>query len=357
MIIDGDGDVAVLAASGSEPDAITDGASEQAAYFQPVWAPGSDLIAWGQASSAGSSLVTALPDGEGRLETALPAAPFYFYWSPDGARIAALHNGVNGVELKIVEARATTGIFGGSGLPLYISWSPDSRELVAHIGSDRLVEIDVNGISSDLRPTAAGYQAPQWSPRGIVHLAEGGLRAVDDSGDESDLVASTGAASFVLNPQGSLLAIQTFAEDAPGLTVALGTVPSVRPNIVAVVDLETGSVTTAADERSIGFFWSPDGEKLLMLHPTGEPGVVEASVWADGATRRLARFTPEPSFIRDVLPFFNQYAQSYQVWSPDSRHFAFAGVIDGEEGIWVQAAAGGQPALVARGTWVAFSDR
>jgi hypothetical protein len=65
---------------------------------------------------------------------------------------------------------------------------------------------------------------------------------------------------------------------------------------------------------------------------------------------------PPVSFFRDVLQFFDQYAQSLELWAPDSSAVALAGAIDGESGIWVIPVDGSDPRLVSEGTWVAWSN-
>ena len=41
--------------------------------------------------------------------------------------------------------------------------------------------------------------------------------------------------------------------------------------------------------------------------------------------------------MRDYLPYFDQYAQSHRIWSPDSSALVFAGTLaNGERGVWVQ---------------------
>ena len=65
---------------------------------------------------------------------------------------------------------------------------------------------------------------------------------------------------------------------------------------------------------------------------------------------------PAPGLLRDLVPFFDQYAQSMTLWSPDGSAFAFPGVVDGEDGIWVQELAGADPRRIAGGSWVAWSS-
>jgi TolB protein len=59
----------------------------------------------------------------------------------------------------------------------------------------------------------------------------------------------------------------------------------------------------------------------------------------------------------EYLQFFEQYAQSMRLWSPDSRAFAYPGMSeDGQEGIWIQSARPDRaPVLVAEGDFVAWS--
>ena len=80
------------------------------------------------------------------------------------------------------------------------------------------------------------------------------------------------------------------------------------------------------------------------------------SVWSESGTRPLFSYSPHPSFVRDLLPFFTQYALSVRLWSPDSSAFALAGAMEGRTGIWVQPLAG-PVMVVTEGTWVAWSTR
>jgi TolB protein len=59
--------------------------------------------------------------------------------------------------------------------------------------------------------------------------------------------------------------------------------------------------------------------------------------------------------VRDVLLFFDQYAQSHSVWSPDSNAVVLPGAVDGEAGIWVYLLNGDVPVEVGKGSWVMWS--
>ena len=41
---------------------------------------------------------------------------------------------------------------------------------------------------------------------------------------------------------------------------------------------------------------------------------------------RLAPFRPGPAWLREVLPFFEQYAQSHSVWSADGTQLVAPGL-------------------------------
>jgi hypothetical protein len=88
---------------------------------------------------------------------------------------------------------------------------------------------------------------------------------------------------------------------------------------------------------------------------TGERDLsIEWSVWEENLTG-YGSFVPSPSFIQNLVPFFDQYAQSWTPWSPDGAAFAYPAAVGGTPGIWVQDIAGGNPTRIADGSWVSWS--
>ena len=71
-------------------------------------------------------------------------------------------------------------------------------------------------------------------------------------------------------------------------------------------------------------------------------------------TVRRRPFVPSPTFLRDYLPFFDQYAQTITPWAPDGSAFAYAGLHEGESGIWVQPLAG-RRRLIGDGAFVTWT--
>jgi len=85
-------------------------------------------------------------------------------------------------------------------------------------------------------------------------------------------------------------------------------------------------------ERVLAFFWSPDGSKLACLTLGGSEGTVGLVVLnvQQGGSRESVRVEFAPSWgVLSLLPFFDQYAISHRIWSPDSRYVVVPGYIAG----------------------------
>jgi hypothetical protein len=82
---------------------------------------------------------------------------------------------------------------------------------------------------------------------------------------------------------------------------------------------------------------------------------VRWGVWSGGRVVTNGPYQPSQTFGSEYLPFFDQYAQAFTPWAPDGSAFAFAGVIDGTAGVYVQPADGGPPTRVSDGEFVLWS--
>lgn len=359
VILDDDGNVVVIDPDGSNPTPITDDAGAEAGYRQPSFSPVSDAVVWSEINAEGSGLGLSDEDGA-RASVPMSGPPFFIFWSPDGNGIGVLHNSPQGsIDFELVDVAAAESEVVAQGSPFYFSWSPDSSRVAAHVRGNVLGTIDLAGEGSDLGATAAGYQAPHWISSGIIHLADEGLELRQPDGEGRIVATVPGPVSFVANPQGTLVAIQAFVDEGeapPGVDVAITETPSIPGNEVLVLDVATGEVTQVLDSLSLGLFWSPDGQSLLVLAPV-EGGEFEMDVllWRNGELTEMSRISPHPSLVGDVLRFFDQYGQSLRLWSPDSAAFALPGSIADDPGIWVHTVAGGDPVNVADGSWAAWS--
>lgn len=356
VIIDETGNIVTINPDGSDAIAISDDGGEGAAYFQPTWSPSSAQLAWGRTSQEdGFSVGLGDPEGEMVGTIAMPNQPFYFYWSPDGRWIGALRNAsAGGIDLEIVDAEDQETFVAATGAPFYFSWDESGSQMIAHIGDRGFQLIEVNGDLTDLGDTGPAYQAPQWTSAGVFHIRGGDLILFQPGGTEEIVATVAGPSTFVSNREGSRVAIQSVS--AGGIPAGIQAMPAVPLGGLVVLDVVSGTVEVVSEGPSIGYFWSPNGESLLIYEPASVVGTVDLMVWHKGETSHLVTYDPPGSFFRDVLPFFTQYAQSIELWSPDSTSVAFAGDVDGERGVWIQAISGGEPEYVTDGHWVAWSN-
>ena len=363
-----DGNLYTMSPDGSDVLALTDNASTSRIYMQPTWSPNSQQIAWTEIDSGSDSTRNALvvSDHKGANRTAFdaPFAPFYMFWSPDGSRLAYLSNWVSlnqpSLALRVLnldgaEEPIMTLV---EGQPLYFSWSPDGGKMLTHIGNERIELHTVDGEKEPLLTTKAQFPAPQWSSTGTEWIyandADGRQRLVTASsqdGTENELTDFDGRISFTLSPNGHNLAYLVTPENVP--SSALGP--------IYVVDVQTGRTREISAKPAIAFFWSPDGEKLAFLVPeeTEDSVRLRWNVWDGTDTQDYGLILPSRTFLQRYLAFFDQYAQSMSIWSPDSTAFTYAGISENNQrGIWVQELGEGkEPEWISRGIFVAWSPQ
>jgi TolB protein len=133
-------------------------------------------------------------------------------------------------------------------------------------------------------------------------------------------------------------------------------VPAPR-GVLAVLDLRSGVQAVVSPDEVLGFEWSPDGSRLLFLTASGDdrPQRMRWNVWSGTEITPFEPFVPTALYVRDYLPFFDQYARSQTAWAPDGNAFAYAGTSeDGRSGIWVQRLGSASPAYLGPGEMVSW---
>lgn len=355
VVIDDSGDVVVMGADGT--DRVELSGDDTPPARQAVWAPDGESVAWSQSPSGGSGagvVVAAVDDGNG-FSISTPSQAFYLFWSPDAGALGALYQGSTSLELSVIDVVEESSTVVDKGASFYFAWDPGgSGQLVAHIGEERLEVFDRDGQAVRSLTTSAGYLAPFWADFGILHVDNGSLVALGPEGRPREVAPVSGLSLFVLSPAGERVAIQVLGE-GPAVTVSRLEMQT-RPVVVLVIDVATGEMVAAHPSPVVGMFWSPDGRSLLLLAPSSEQSnLVDPFVWSDDDKLRFPPFQPSLPMARDLLPFFPQYAQSLNFWSPDSARFAYPGQVEGEPGVWVQALAADVPVRVSDGSWVAWS--
>lgn len=205
-----------------------------------------------------------------------------------------------------------------AGAPIFPAWLPSEEVLFVHHGTV-LQRFDVEtGEQVVFAQSAAGFRTPAVSPDGSrvawAEVRDGAVRVFESPSDrpEPRELRSYGAGVVLSYVAGGRL------------IAAVGSSPESLA-FASLQDVHAGatlirSVLTAA-------WFSPDGSKVVSLHPTftGD-GRYQAKLW-DGAGRPLGAteaFVPS-DLVGTVVNFFDQYQLSHPLWSADGRWFALAG--------------------------------
>ena len=271
----------------------------------------------------------------------------YAYWSPqdctdgDNCRDLAVLLSDPGEDGLLVERVRIDGETSsetlGIGAPFYFSWSPDGTRMLWQRNNQQLDIFDIGSgdVSSTLEQRPGFVAAPAWSPVDD-RLLIGALGADTEStdltivgSDAPQLLAEDlqGPVAFAWSPDGNRIAYT--ADRGP----------------LMVLDAVTGELLARSPVGGVfAFFWAPDGRRLVYVTLAVQPGSFSASAetgghmaalaqadpglaWsvldvATAANRRLAAFLPTQDELY-LLSYFDQFAQSHRIWSPDSRHIVY----------------------------------
>ena len=228
--------------------------------------------------------------------------------------------------------------------------------------------MDVGGAADASTLTGSGdFRSPSHSADGryvafvrSTGTGSGQLVVARPDGSGSHEMPVVGIAAFAFDPAGDTLA--TLAADAsvdPGQAFPTGP--------IRLIDPASGAIRTLVDRPALAFFWSPDGRTIAAILPSqpgedpvtagtgggpgnggrsasgGASGVVLAGAVvpapssgpstqlsgpleriafidvASGAIRSERAVSLGDHFVNELLPYFDQYARSHRLWSPDSR--------------------------------------
>ncbi|GMQ86335.1 MAG: PD40 domain-containing protein [Acidimicrobiia bacterium] len=354
-IVDDLGQVVIVTADGDVVAEATDFA-EGTTAFQPVWSGPGQIVYVEQTAGGGSLVVAGVGAAETR-RTEFPTPPFYIYPRPGGggtADIVTLRNRAGGgLAAEIVAGDASIAELDGD-FPFFFGWTADGR-VVAHSENAYLDEVHPDRLSIATDP--GSFAAPGVRDNQIVYVRSTGpasFLAVISGEKTVDLATVRGPAHLVVGSD--RVAVRSIAVPGTGgVEVLAQSVPSVPPDALVVVGLDDGSLEIVADDSIVAFFWDPSGRRLLYLE-VGDEGSGELSwhVWEEGEVTDFPSFAPEPTWFATFVPFFDQYAQSMTLWSPDGSAFAFPGMVGGEPGVWVQQLDRETPVRIAAGSWVAW---
>jgi TolB protein len=371
-----EGDLYTIAPDGSALTRLSqpaaDGQERRSVHAWPSWSPDGQRIAVvraevdadGEATAGGLYVHPAAGGAPRQAFAADGVLPFFFAWAPDSRSLALLSQERGAISLRVAPADGAAGDVVASGRSLYLGWSPDGAALAAHLDGDadlapaaRVSTLPVRGgTARDLPVRPNGFRTPAYADAGrslvVGGAAASGAPAVLslplDGGAPRTLLETAATPTFVLSPRGDRVAVTNESPLGSGLQIGLD-----------VVDLASGAATRLYGGPIVAFFWSPDGLRLAWV-------AVDLAnrqlVWYVGDGRsdpqRVTVFAPSQQ-LAQTLVFFDQYAATAAVWSPDSRSLLFTGwtddLIEAPSRVWVvEATAGAQPRALADGlvaTW------
>lgn len=362
------GDLATVNPDGSEERIL---AQDQGFFQFPAWSPTSNdiaVIGGGRGDTGNVYVVNDTADSE-LLSIYNATNPIYLYWSPDGQRVGFIARHPRGLALHVAPANGeqSSDIL-STGQPLYWQWLADAEQILTHAGRDALAYVDGAGNAEDLALGQAGlFQAPARS-------ADGRYLAYSDEDAEENLAIfvrdianqettftqpHTGILAMSWSPTAAQLAYTNPVENR---LVFFGP--------LHLFDAATGVSQVLVTERVLAFFWSPDGRSIAYITLVGEEnqqakagGAAKLATQrasdvyltlkvldvASGGIRPLHTFQPGLLFLSQFMPFFDQYALSHRIWSPDSAYVVLPTVVDGADEIVVIPVDGRAPLTIAQG--------
>ncbi|MBL8163553.1 MAG: PD40 domain-containing protein [Anaerolineae bacterium] len=351
--IGNDGNVYTLGDQGSGLVAITNDASSSRQYQWPTWSTDGRLAYFSTRVDGDTLATDVYISNDGRepgevTQTIADAAFTYAYWSPQdceigcrdlGILLSDTNAGLFTVQLLRDQLSDTTSMqLVGQGAPFYFSWSPDGKKMLLQRNNARLEIFHVanDGITETLTEIPGMFQSPAWSPVDDRWL----FGALTDE-LSTDIVIGSSAESRTLIP--NLAGRLAFSWSPNGNFIAY----TVDSGSLQVVDAQTGALVSSSASNGIySFFWSPDSTRIAYITLATPPGSLSAGnkslakaqlvvqqqapslSWSilnieTGRVRRYGAFTPTNEMIY-LLSFFDQFAQSHRLWSPDSRYLLYA---------------------------------
>jgi TolB protein len=260
--------------------------------------------------------------------------PIYLDWSPDGALLAVLAQHQETLRLLLVDpSGAAPPREVATGAPLYFAWSPDAKALLLHTNGDysshdaarlSLARSEGDRWQTEELPARPGnFRAPAWSSDGgtmaFVAQLPGGqatlaVQAVG-AAEPTRLTIVGDEPSLLWSPSGDRLAFGSRVAGRPLLHHGLETI---KP--------DGSDRRRVTDDNLAAFYWSPDGKHLAYAGvDTANRSFAWYVVDPDGKNRRqVASFLPSDEQIY-MFTYFDQYAQSHGVWSPDGKYLLYAG--------------------------------
>ena len=279
-----DGNIYTMDQAGKNIVQLTSDATtsdEKVLYYTHVtWAPNGHQIAY--VSYSGSSIQDMeahlyVSDANGTNTKEIFAnnrmIPIFLYWAPNSKSLAFLATQTDGDSgiLRLSSLDGQVPIILDSGQPLFWAWAPSSKRLLIHSnGSDydsriSYLYLGENIVEESLSINPASFQAPTFSPKGdeimfagVTENEESAIITLNRLDNRSrTLTTIKGVVAFEYSPNGKQVAYIDSNNSTnswiKGTLNVMGTQGSKPQKLSSIGD------------NVIGFFWSPDGEKIAYF--------------------------------------------------------------------------------------------
>ncbi|MDE0593311.1 MAG: hypothetical protein OSB68_08790 [Dehalococcoidia bacterium] len=295
--------------------------------------------------------------------------------SPNGDRIALTTSGEFGIGSMILGSYSREVPKGlAIGAPLYINWAPDGSAILIHQDAGLHIMTVDGKTSGTLRSIGTGsisFNSPTWSP---------------DSQQFAHVESIGGKTSVVITNVDEIATNEIIAEcdnrvalgwSPDGKNIAIGRSSGTSFHTLSIYDLNSGEERILHEGNARSFWWSPDGNKLAIIEDS--PVIDFAHKWSiidveSGDLTPLVTQVTSDEFLF-VQVFFDQYADSHNVWSPDSSQIVISGTVldldnvvssigdiglpeEFDSQVWVLDASGvEEPVSVGEGTIASWSPQ
>lgn len=360
-IIDHDNNV--MTVSSTDTYRLTSDGSPVHAYQWPTWARDGRLAYFCCDITTSDTFETSIhisADGmaAGRQVSSTRGEPvIYANWSPAACStdnacrdLAILVSDLDDNELKVELVRDSgtdqTISSIGSGSPFYTTFSPDGTALLFHRNSSNL---DVYTIASNstervLNTGSSGtFQTAAWSPVGNQLLY-----GVAGANNTTELVIAEGNRQRTL--VSGIVGQLAFEWSPDGSKVAYRATTRNQLDSVIIVEAATGLVLSSGGRDVFAFWWSPDSQSIALLTLARGSGNTAAASMQTVSDRTVQNTTPPlvewvvmdvangntrpfaPFYINYELAYvggyFDQFAVSHSLWSPDSRYLVYSEIVN-----------------------------
>lgn len=321
-------------------------------YTWPTWSRDSSKLAASRITVDGESVgftlevvdvstgqTSAIYDNDPNTAPIARNTPHYIYWSPDDKYLTFIAATITGLSLfsSIPEEGRNVTRLAGQG-PLYFSWARDSSSILIHRGTELLMaRLDGDGVGSPLPvgDTSMRFSTPAFSPdtSKVVYVAEDGERnrlyIAEPSpieGERGGLQQSDVQPILDVGQSSAFLWSPTRDEIA---VVDKGDSTGLGYDRLTVLSSDGSSRKVLANEPLFAFFWSPDGSKIMYAAFDADRNIL---TWkyvdrSGEQTVTLTEFVPSTEFLT-MITFFDQYAYSHSIWSPDGSQIVFSGTVN-----------------------------